>query len=97
MATSRPLVSDQIVDNMAEEALGIVNAADYTRCPVPGQEKVLKYLVVGLTALIHNARKNGTGNGDTRMIFIKNMATKAPWAAVALFAFWIVAKAQGWL
>jgi hypothetical protein len=97
MSTDSPLVSDQIVDNMAKEALEIVESSDYTQCPVPGQEKVMKYLVVGLTALLHNARKNGSGNGSMKMLLIKSVATKTPWAAVALFAFWIVAKAQGWL
>ena len=70
--TNRPLVSDEIVDDLAEEARAIVNGADYTSCPVPGQEKVQRFQVMALSALIHNARKNG--NGHNKWGLLKEIA-----------------------
>ena len=96
--TEKPLVSDQVVDSLAEEAKAIVEKADYSECPVEGQGTVNKFLVLGVSALIHNARNGNSSKGDKGAWgFLRVVGTKTPWAVVVMMAFWMIARAAGWI
>lgn len=96
----QPLISDDMVDSYGDDAAEIVKAADYSACPVPGQEKVQRFLVTGVRSLLNHARngKSHTPDRKTAKDFAWELLIRCPWGLTLIALLWSAAwmYQKGW-